>query len=129
MTVYHNTGISCEQAYKHDKNKYSKNLLFFFILRLAKHGKVRLTKLVLKKLAKDLRRNGSLARRAVRRLESLTGGRVSANKITAVIEGVAARLDRYETATCNFFANVASRFGISRWIGYKICQLAIYLLL
>ncbi|XP_063415064.1 uncharacterized protein LOC134696996 [Mytilus trossulus] len=92
-------------------------------------GKVRLTKLVLKKLARDLRRNGSLARRAARRLESWTGGRLSANRITAVIEGVAARLDRYETATCNFFASVASRFGISRWIGYKICRLAIYLLL
>lgn len=100
--------------------------VFFFILRW---GKVRLTKLVLKNLARDLRRNGSLARRAARRLESWTGGRLSANRITAVIEGVAARLDRYETATCNFFASVASRFGISRWIGYKICQLAIYLLL
>ncbi|CAG2246448.1 unnamed protein product [Mytilus edulis] len=76
-------------------------------------GKVRLTKLVLKKLARDLRRNGSLARRAARRLESWTGGRLSANRITAVIEGVAARLDRYETATCNFFASVASRFGQS----------------
>ncbi|XP_052076454.1 uncharacterized protein LOC127714432 [Mytilus californianus] len=92
-------------------------------------GKVRLTKIVLKKLAKELRRNGSVARRAVKRLESWTGGRLSANKITNVIEGVADRLNRYETATCNFFAGVAARLRIPRWIGYKICQLAIYLLL
>ncbi|XP_071126814.1 uncharacterized protein [Mytilus edulis] len=97
--------------------------------KIEKRGKLRLSKYALKKLAKELRRNGSLARRAVRRLEYWSGGRLSANKIIDVIEGVADRLNRYQTATCDYFSDVGVTLGIPRWIGYQICNVAIDLLL
>lgn len=99
--------------------------IFSFIYR----GKLRLSKNALKKLAKELRKSGSLANRAVHRLEDWSGGRISAHEIIEVIEGVADRLNRYQTATCGTFADVGVTLGINRSIAYQICNVAIDLLL